>query len=236
VTGVLPRHVGLVMDGNRRWARMAGLDARAGHRAGAEHVEDVLRWCEERGIDHLSIYVLSADNIRRRAGDEIDHLMHLLETVVPEKVLGRGGRWRLHVAGDMDLLPETTARALAAAVDATRDGDAHLTLAVGYDGRAQVAAAVRSILAAAAGTDATLGDVAALVDAESIGAALGGGPVKEIDLVIRTSGEVRVSGFFPWQSAHAELYVSPRMWPAFTAADFDAALAHFAQVRGRPRA
>ena len=143
-TGPLPRHLGVVMDGNRRWARAAGLDPRAGHRAGAEHVEDVLRWCESVGIDHLTVYVLSADNIRRRGDAEIDHLMTLLETVVPQKVLSRGGHWRLHVAGDTTLLPVTTRAALDHAVAATHAGAAHLTLAIGYDGRADIVNAVRA--------------------------------------------------------------------------------------------
>ena len=130
-SGPLPRHLGVVMDGNRRWARAAGLDPRAGHRAGAEHVEDVLRWCEDVGIDHLTVYVLSADNIRRRGDAEIDHLMTLLETVVPQKVLSRGGHWRLHVAGDTTLLPATTRAALDHAVAATEAGTGHLTLAIG---------------------------------------------------------------------------------------------------------
>ena len=230
----MPRHVGLVMDGNRRWARAAGhLDPSVGHRVGAEHVEDVLRWCEDRGIDHLTIYVLSADNIRRRAGVEIDHLMRLLETVVTAKVLGRGGRWRLHVAGDLSLLADSTAAALTEAMAATAEAPAHVTLAIGYDGRGDVVTAVRSVLAAHAAKGRVLPELAEVVDADMIGAALPGGPVKDIDLVIRTSGEVRISGFFPWQSAHAELYFSDRMWPAFGEADFDDALAHFARARGR---
>jgi short-chain Z-isoprenyl diphosphate synthase len=220
------------MDGNRRWARATGhLDPSVGHRVGAEHVEDVLRWCEDRDIDHLTIYVLSADNIRRRASTEIDHLMQLLETVVPAKVLSRGGHWRLHVAGDLALLPVSTAAALTEAMAATANGPAHVTLAIGYDGRADVVTAVRSVLAEHTAGDLGLSELAEVVDADMIGAALPGGPVKDIDLVIRTSGEVRISGFFPWQSAHAELYFSDRMWPAFGEADFDDALAHFARVR-----
>ncbi|CAN5514632.1 isoprenyl transferase [soil metagenome] len=209
----LPRHVGLVMDGNRRWARAAGLDARAGHRAGAEHVADVLRWSEEVGIDHLTVYVLSADNIRRRGSDEIGHLMTLLETVVPDAVLSRDGHWRLHVSGDLTLLPASTRAVLDDAVEQTANGAAHLTLAVAYDGRADIAHAVRR---------AVLEGGAA--DVDDITRCLAGGPVKDIDLVIRTSGETRLSGFFPWQSAGARLHLSPRMWPAFTHADFLRAL------------
>lgn len=215
--GPLPRHLGLVMDGNRRWARAAGLDARAGHRAGAEHIEDVLRWCEDVGIDHLTVYVLSADNIRRRGDAEIDHLMTLLETVVPAKVLARDGHWRLHVAGDTSLLPATTRAALDDAVTATEAAAAHLTLAIGYDGRADIVQAVRAAVL-------ELAPHAGAPDVDAITRCLPGGPVKDIDLVIRTSGETRLSGFFPWQSAGAELYLSTTMWPAFAETEFLRAL------------
>ena len=209
----LPRHVGLVMDGNRRWAKAAGLDTRAGHRAGAEHVADLLRWSEDAGLEHLTVYVLSADNIRRRGDEEIDHLMTLLETVVPEAVLSRGGHWQLHVSGDLGLLPASTRARLESAAEATRQGTSHLTLAIAYDGRADIAHAVRRAVLEGGSADV-----------DDITRCLAGGPVKDIDLVIRTSGETRISGFFPWQSAGARLHLSPRMWPAFTEADFLRAL------------
>ena len=221
-TGPLPRHLGVVMDGNRRWARAAGLDPRAGHRAGAEHVEDVLRWCEDVGIDHLTVYVLSADNIRRRGDVEIDHLMTLLETVVPQKVLSRGGHWRLHVAGDTALLPATTRAALDHAVAATEAGAAHLTLAIGYDGRADIVNAVRAAVL-------DLAPHGTAPDVDAITRRLPGGPVKDIDLVIRTSGETRLSGFFPWQSVGAELYLSSTMWPAFSEPEFLRALRDYGE-------
>lgn len=220
--GPLPRHLGLVMDGNRRWARAAGLDVRAGHRAGAEHIEDVLRWCEEVGIDHLTVYVLSADNIRRRGDTEIDHLMTLLETVVPAKVLSRGGHWRLHVSGDTSLLPKTTRAALDDAVAGTEAGRAHLTLAIGYDGRADIVHAVRAAVL-------ELAPHGTAPDVDAITRWLLGGPVKDIDLVVRTSGETRLSGFFPWQSVGAELYLSTTMWPAFSETEFLRALRDYGE-------
>ncbi|MFC6343741.1 undecaprenyl diphosphate synthase family protein, partial [Nocardioides hankookensis] len=132
----LPRHVGLIMDGNRRWARAAGhLDVSVGHRAGAEHLGDFLGWLERRGIEHATVYVLSADNIRKRAGDEVDHLFRLLRTVVPEQVRS-STYWRLHVSGDLGLLPPATRTALEAAVAETVTRPGHLTLAIGYDPRA----------------------------------------------------------------------------------------------------
>ncbi|MDF1606009.1 polyprenyl diphosphate synthase [Nocardioides sp. YIM 152315] len=220
-----PRHLGLIMDGNRRWARAAGYDVLRGHRAGAEHLGEFLGWLEARAIEHATVYVLSADNIRKRAGAEIDHLFHLVETVLPQQVR-EAGCWRLHVSGDRRLLPVPARAALDSAVAATADRPRHLTLAIGYDPRGDIVAGVRAALAS--GAEDVDGDrlVAAITEG------LPGGPVKEIDLVIRTSGEQRISGFFPWQAQHAEIHVSPRMWPAFTEGDLDLALADYAARRG----
>lgn len=165
--------------------------------------------------------MLSADNIRKRAGTELDHLFHLIETVVQEKVV-QSRSWRLHVSGDLRLLPGTTRDALEQAVGATVSRPRHLTLAIGYDPRGDIVAGVRAAVQAGAG------DLSGEQLAAAITDGLPGGPVKEIDLVIRTSGEQRISGFFPWQAEHAEIHVSPRMWPAFTERDLDRALADYA--------
>ncbi|MEP9361414.1 polyprenyl diphosphate synthase [Nocardioides sp. CN2-186] len=222
-----PRHVGLVMDGNRRWARLAGFaDARVGHRAGAEHVGDVLRWATTWGIDHLTVYVLSADNIRKRPVAEVDHLMTLLEEIVPEQVLAHP-RWCAHVSGDERLLPSTTRESLAQLVDATRGRPAHVTLAIAYDGHEDIVTGIRAALIAAAETrNLSIGE-------DDVTRGLPGGPVKEIDLVIRTSGEQRLSGFFPWQASNAQIVLSPKLWPAFTEVDFADALAEFARSSDR---
>jgi short-chain Z-isoprenyl diphosphate synthase len=224
---VRPRHVGVVMDGNRRWARKAGLaSASEGHRRGADHVEDLLSWCGARGIDHLTLYVLSADNIRKRSSAEIDFLFALITDVLPG-LIERSGRWSMHLSGDLDLLPKEAASALAAAVEHTSGRPSHVTLAIGYDGREDIVAGIRAAIRSGA-SDEDHG-----LDPEAISAHLAGGPVKDIDLVIRTSGEQRLSGFFPWQAAHAEVYVSPRLWPDFGEADLDLALAQFTTATAR---
>ena len=220
-----PTHVGLVMDGNRRWARAAGhADPRVGHRYGAEHVEDFLAWCVERDLEHLTIYVLSADNIRKRPGPEVDHLFTLLATTIPRILADPDGEWALHVSGDRSLLPPATADALAEAERRTASRPRHCTLAIAYDGHRDIVEGIRAALLSSSDGD---------IGVDDITACLGGGPVKEIDLVIRTSGELRLSGFLPWQSAHAELFVSPKLWPAFTERDLDRALEHFAEARSR---
>lgn len=219
---VLPRHVGVIMDGNRRWARAAGLASPSlGHRAGADHLEDLLGWLRRRGIDHVSVYVLSADNIRKRSSSEVDYLFDLIRTGVPAKV-ERSRWWQLHIAGDLSLLPDECRVALEDAMAATTGRPGHLTLAIGYDPKHDVASAIRTVLRR--NGPVTPDDLPA-----AITAALPGGPVKDIDLIIRTSGERRISGFFPWQSQRAEIHFSDKMWPAFGERDLDAALADYSE-------
>ena len=213
----VPTHVGVVMDGNRRWARAAGhTNASIGHRVGAEHVEELLGWCVDAGIQHLTTYVLSADNIRKRSKVEVGFLFDLLTDTLPDLVR-RSEDWSLHVSGDLGMLPTTAREALVGAVSDTADRPRHLTMAIAYDGRADIVEAIRTAMRE--GADAT--------DPDTITAHLGGGPHKEIDLVIRTSGEHRLSGFLPWQTAHSEVIVSDKPWPAFTGEDFAAALRQF---------
>lgn len=220
---VLPRHVGLIMDGNRRWARAAGFaNASVGHKIGADHLGDLLGWLDARGVDHASVYVLSADNIRKRDSAEIDYLFELIRTVVPVKVQN-SQRWQLHVAGDLGLLPSACRDALRDAESATAGRSGHVTLAIGYDPKYEVVRAVRRVLRES--SSAVISESDELTDA--ITAAMPGGPVKDIDLVIRTSGEQRISGFFPWQSQHAEIHVSKKMWPAFTEQDLDLAISDY---------
>ncbi|WP_186526366.1 polyprenyl diphosphate synthase [Leekyejoonella antrihumi] len=222
-TGVAPRHVGLIMDGNRRWARAAGYASPSiGHKIGADHLGDFLDWLHARGIDHASVYVLSADNIRKRESAEVNYLFELIRTVVPMKVQN-SRRWQLHIAGDLELLPSTCRDALRDAQSATAGRSGHLTLAIGYDPKHEVAQAVRQVLRKSPSTEVLESDHLTA----AITAAMPGGPVKDIDLVIRTSGEQRMSGFFPWQSQHAEIHVSKKMWPAFTEHDLDLAISDY---------
>lgn len=224
-TSEVPRHVGVIMDGNRRWARAQRLlDPSAGHRVGAEHLSHLLDWLAVRGIEHASVYVLSADNIRRRDARELDVLFTLIETTIPERVRA-AERWQLHISGDLELLPASTQDALRQAVEETRDRPGHLTLAIGYDARADIIAAVRRAVSSLSAADVDQ------LTVDAVSAQLAGGPVKDIDLIIRTGGDSRTSGFFPWQSRAAELYVASCPWPAFTERDLEDALTFFARRR-----
>jgi short-chain Z-isoprenyl diphosphate synthase len=234
--GPRPRHVALVVDGNRRWARQMGFDeVGIGHRYGAEHIEEVLGWCADAGIRHVTIFVASIDNLYKRPGPEVDYLLRVVEEVVADRVARPSGRWRVHLAGRLELLPDTTAHALKLAQDTTsdRDTDAHLTIAVGYDGRAELVDAVRALLEQEARAGTGIEELAEKLTAEDISVHLYTGGRPEPDLVIRTSGERRLSGFLIWQSAHSELHFCDVYWPGFRHIDFLRALRSYTARRSR---
>jgi short-chain Z-isoprenyl diphosphate synthase len=221
LAGRLPEHVGLIMDGNRRWARQAGMaNTSLGHRAGAEHAEQVLSWCEALGIKNVTVFICSTENLRHRGDAEVAYLMRVIEEVVVARLSRRESRWQVHVAGMLDALPDSTARALKDAVEATRGctTGAHVTLAIGYGGRQEIIDAVRDLMA----------DVADNLTANDITAHLYTVGRPDPDLVIRTSGEQRLSNFLLWQSAYSELYFCEAYWPAFREIDFLRALRSYA--------
>ena len=223
----LPRHVALVMDGNRRWARERGFDnPSVGHKHGAEHVDDLLAWCADLRITHVTVFVASADNLRKRASGEVGYLMELVETVVAGRLTDPAHRWRLHLAGRLDLLPDATRHALktARASTALREHGLHVTIAIGYDGREEVVDAIRALLDDAAAGGVAIEDLAASLAADDIAAHLHTRGQPDPDLVIRTSGEQRMSGFLLWQAAYAELYFCEVYWPGFRHVDFLRAL------------
>lgn len=232
----LPEHIGLIMDGNRRWARRMGIaNPSIGHRYGAEHVEDVLRWCERVGIKHVSVYVCSTENLRRRGAAEIAFLMEVIEQVVSGRLGRADASWQVHVVGMLDVLPTGTAHALKDAVDRTRDctTGAHVTLAVGYGGRQELVDAVRSLIYDRAAAGASVAEVAEALTVDQIAEHLYTAGQPDPDLVIRTSGEQRLSNFLPWQSAHSELYFCEAYWPAFREIDLLRALRSYAARKRR---
>jgi short-chain Z-isoprenyl diphosphate synthase len=231
--GPVPRHVGLIMDGNRRWARQVGMASPSlGHRYGAEHVDDVLEWCRATGIEHVTVFVCSAENLQRRDDREVAYLMGVIEDVVTDRLTRGNDHWRVHIAGSLDVLPDTTAHALKRAVEATRERTGgHITLAVGYGGRQELVEAVREHLYANADRDPR--DIAAELTMDDITDRLHTAGRPDPDLVIRTSGEQRMSNFLLWQSAYAELYFCEAYWPAFREVDFLRALRSYAQRQRR---
>jgi short-chain Z-isoprenyl diphosphate synthase len=226
----IPRHVGVILDGNRRWAADQGSSTAHGHRAGAAKIEDLLSWCDEVGVEVVTLWLLSTDNLERPAG-ELDPLLAIIEETVSD--LAAHGRWRVHPVGALDLLPSRTAEVLkkAEADTAARDGIL-VNVAVGYGGRREVVDAVRALLQDHAARGTSLDDLAAAVDVEHIAEHLYTAGQPDPDLVIRTSGEQRLSGFLLWQSAHTELYFCEAYWPDFRKVDFLRALRAYA-ARGR---
>jgi short-chain Z-isoprenyl diphosphate synthase len=227
----LPRHVAIVMDGNRRWARQAGFtDAKVGHRYGAEHLDEVLQWCAEIGVRHVTAFVASVDNLQKRDSAEVDNLLRMIEDVVTERLSRPGSLWQIHPAGKLDVLPDSTRRALKLAEETTRDPSTafHLNIAIGYDGREEIINAVRSLLEAEGRAGRTIADIAQRLSADQIATHLYTSGQPDPDLVIRTSGEHRLSGFLLWQAAYSELHFTDVYWPGFRKVDFLRALRSYA--------
>ena len=226
----LPKHVGVMLDGNRRWAKAVGADTAAGHRAGAANISPFLGWCEELDIEVVTLWLLSTDNLNRPQA-ELAPLLQIIEEVVTE--LAGAHRWRINPVGALDLLPDTTARTLKEAAAATAEVDGVLVnIAVGYGGRREIADAVRSLLQHHAAEGTSLGELANILDVDHIAEHLYTKGQPDPDLVIRTSGEQRLGGFLLWQSAHSEFYFCEAYWPDFRRVDFLRALRAYA-IRNR---
>lgn len=222
----IPRHVGVIVDGNRRWAREAGQPTAAGHRRGAGKTHELVNWCEEVGVEVVTLWLLSTDNLSRPR-EELEPLIRIIENTVHE--LAAAGRWRIHPVGAPDLLSPETAQVLKDADEATRSNTGLLiNVAVGYGGRREIADAVRSLLQEHASRGTSIEELAEILDVEHIAEHLYTKGQPDPDLVIRTSGEQRLSGFLLWQSVHTELYFCEAYWPDFRRVDFLRALRDYA--------
>ena len=218
----IPRHVGVMCDGNRRWARSAGLaDVSSGHQAGADKIFEVLQWCRQMGVEVVTLWLLSTDNLARPAS-ELEPLLRIIEDTVRGLV---AQNWHVNPMGALDLLPADTAQVLKDAAEATATQTGLLVnVAVGYGGRREIADAVRSMLQEHATRGTTIEELAEILDVEHIAEHLYTAGQPDPDLVIRTSGEQRLGGFLLWQSAHSEFYFCDAYWPAFRRVDFLRAL------------
>jgi short-chain Z-isoprenyl diphosphate synthase len=227
----VPRHVGVILDGNRRWARAAGARTSEGHRVGADRILDFLGWCEDAGVERVTLWLLSTDNLTRPQ-TELADLLGIIEDVVGR--LAAAGRWRVHPVGALDLLPASTAHRLKEYEEASRDVEGlHVNVAIGYGGRREIADAVRSLLQEHAARGTSIEELAEVLDVEHIAEHLYTRGQPDPDLVIRTSGEQRLSGFLLWQSAHSEFYFCEALWPDFRRVDFLRALRSYTQRQRR---
>ena len=230
----LPRHVAVLADGNRRWARAnaPGQTLAAGYEAGADKLKEFAGWCDELGLPFITLWVLSTENLQRSESDEVGPLLDIIVGLIEE--LARRRPWVVQVVGALDLLPDGVARALrqAAATTEGRRG-MHVNVAVSYGGRHELRDAFRSLLATEAAKGTTLAELSETLEIDQIAMHLYTAGQPDPDLIIRTSGEQRLSGFLMWQSAHSEFYFHEALWPDFRRVDFLRALRSFSQRERR---
>jgi short-chain Z-isoprenyl diphosphate synthase len=234
--GRLPRHVAVILDGNRRWASLAGRrEPGAGHQQGADKLDDLVRWCNTLGIAEVTVWALSTENLGRSSGE-----LTALTEIVAQKLaaLAEPSRAaedavRVRVFGRLELLPPALAEAarLAEARTAANEG-LSLNVALGYSGRDELVHATRQLIRSLAAKGLSPEQMAEQVDADALAGHLYTAEHSDPELIIRTSGEMRLSGFLPWQSSHSEFYFTDVYWPAFREIDFLRAIRTF-QARER---
>ncbi|ULE31375.1 (2Z,6E)-farnesyl diphosphate synthase [Mycobacterium sp. IDR2000157661] len=223
----LPRHIAVLCDGNRRWARDAGHDdVSFGYRMGARKIAEMLRWCQEAGIEMATVYLLSTENLQR-APEELSSLIEIITDVV-EEICAPANRWSVRTVGDLELIGQEPARRLRDAVDSTQTESHaqtfHVNVAVGYGGRQEIVDAVRQLLGKELANGNTGEQLLEAVTIDAISENLYTSGQPDPDLVIRTSGEQRLSGFLLWQSAYSEMWFTEAYWPEFRRVDFLRAL------------
>ena len=217
-------HLAIIMDGNGRWAQARGLERTAGHKAGAENVLNIMRAAQKFNIKYLTLYAFSTENWKRPAA-EVGALMKLLQEFLLHQLPAmQKENVRLNAIGRLDALPEPARLSLLAAMKATRNNSAGvLTLALNYGGRAEITDAARKIALAA-----VKGEIDPdKVDESTFADYLYDPELPDADLVIRTSGELRISNFLLWQLAYSELYFTPKYWPDFRKADLYEAILNY---------
>jgi len=229
----LPHHIGVIVDGNRRWARENDLDSPShGHRAGAAKVPEFLLWCDELGIHMVTLYLLSTDNLTGRATDELGELFEIIASLA--ETIGSQRNWKVKHVGADEVLPGALLARLIAVEEATeKNTGLHVNLAIGYGGRAEIADAVRSIIAEHEAAGGTIDNLAEKLTPKLIGDHLYTGGLPDPDLVIRTSGEQRLSDFMLWQSAHSEFYFVDALYPDLREVDFLRAMRDFTRRERR---
>jgi len=231
-SGPKPHHIGLIVDGNRRFARVKGLASNEGHNAGSQKLEDFLRWCWRLEIGIVTLYGFSTEN-HKRAEDEVDYLMDLILRKLKQYQVDpviRQERVRIKVIGQRDNLSAEMIEEIEKTEALTRDHDRFLlNIAVSYGGRAEIVDAVKCIAHKVQEDELSPDDI----DENLFSSYLYTAGIPDPDLVIRTSGEERLSGFLIWQSAYSELYFTEVYWPAFRMIDFWRAIRVYQQRERR---
>jgi len=225
-----PRHIAIIIDGNGRWANARGLPRASGHRAGAESVRDAVETCRQIGVEFLTLYAFSSENWNRPK-KEVDALMKLLERFLREKLPEMlKQNVRLHAIGRLHMLPEKCRKQIDRAIASTRDNSGlNLVLALSYGSREEITDAARAIAIKAAAGEIDPEDI----DNELFSQHLSTVGIPDPDLLIRTSGESRISNFLLWQISYAEIVISQKNWPDFRNADLLAAVEEYARRHRR---
>jgi len=232
-----PRHIGIILDGNRRHGRSLGItEPRALYDLGADKLDEILEWCAELAIPAVTLWVFSTENFHRPAAEVSGILASVegkLTALAGDPAIHRR-RVRVRAIGCLEMLPQRVLAAIRAAERATAEYDGlELNIAVAYGGRQEIADAVRALLACLAAGQTTLAGAIEHVTPEAIARHLYTAGLPDPDLIIRTSGEVRLSGFLLWQSAHSEFYFTDVLWPAFRKIDFLRAIRSFQERHRR---
>ena len=229
---LIPQHIVLFPDGNRRWAKERKMDTLEGHKAGYERIIQFCEWCKDRGVKIVTAFGFSTENWKRTRR-EVSYLMNLLEKGLSENLkkytqdtnLQKLGV-KVRIIGQKDRLPQSLQKAILEVEEGTsKNGKLHLNLAVSYGGKWDIAQAVRQIV--------KLGIPPEEISEETIASHLSTAGLPDPDLVIRVGGEKRLSNFVIWQAAYAELYFCPKYWPDFTEKDLDEAIAEYARRQRR---
>jgi short-chain Z-isoprenyl diphosphate synthase len=236
-TGAMPRHIGLILDGNRRYSRENRVvDPHEVYMVGADKLDELLEWCIALKIPAITLWVLSTENLKR-APKEVTGILNAIErklTVLANDSQIHNGRVRVRAVGRLDSLPQSTLSAIRAAAEATRHYDGmQLTIAAAYGGREEIIDAMQSMLREQLAQNKSLQDVIEMITPETVARSLYAPDLPDPDLIIRTSGEVRLSGFLLWQSAFSEFYFTDVFWPAFRRIDFLRAVRAFQQRQRR---
>lgn len=228
----IPRHVGVITDGNRRWAKEFGATTEQGHRAGAQKIVEFLGWCDEIGIEVVTLYVLSRENLQRTP-DEVETLVAIISDMVEQ--IAQSDKYAVNLVGDLSVLPQPLRARLENAQESSRGGrpSVHVNVAVGYGGRQEIVNAIKSYLRAESAAGTSMEAAINALTEERLAEHLYTKGQPDPDLIIRSSGEQRLSGFLIWQSAYSEFFFCEAYWPAFRKTDFLRAVRDYSQRQRR---
>jgi short-chain Z-isoprenyl diphosphate synthase len=229
----IPKHIAVMLDGNRRWAdKNSGSKAKSGHVAGAQKIFEFLSWCDELEVPVITLYLLSTENLKQRDSEELQDLFQILDQLSKEMV--SRGRWKIRIMGDKSALAGRFLDSLEESEKASQNTKgATVNLAIGYGGRQEITDAMRSIVQGAIAAGEDLSKLSDSLTPELIASHLYTSDQPDPDLIIRTSGEQRLSGFLLWQSSNSELYFEEALWPDFRKVDFLRAIRAFARRHRR---